>query len=153
MHFFCFEWRSDINNLKQINYTFVNLRGAFICFILRDIILSSQNFSLVEWYCLYCLSQTYNLEIQWNSSKILQDTAKKNCRNPGDTQICFNVYEISIRRRLTLINTRSYHDILGVCWSVRKRPSYSCFFINVLYSLTCFRQIQFISFWCIYCLY
>ena len=43
-----------------------------------------------------------------------KDALKKSCRNPRDTQRCFNVYEMPIRRRLTLANTRSYDEILSV---------------------------------------
>ena len=39
---------TDINNLKQTNTTFMNLRGAVICFILCDTILSSKVFSRFE---------------------------------------------------------------------------------------------------------
>ena len=130
----------------------MNLRGAFICFVSCHITLSLRKSVFIELYSLCCLSQAYGVELQWDSLKFHKDALKKNCRNPVDTRICFNVCKMSTRRRLTLVNTRSYDDILDVC-CVPKILSPSCFFINVWYPLFCFRQSQFISFWCIYCLY
>ena len=54
-----------------------------------------------------------------------KDAQKKNCRNPRDTQRCFNVYKMPIRRHLTLANTRSYDEILSVCRSVQKISSHT----------------------------
>ena len=51
----------------------------------------------------------------WLETAVKQFEALKNCRNPGETRHCFNVYKMSIRRRFTLVNARSYDDILGVC--------------------------------------
>ena len=93
---------------------------------------------------LHCLSQAYGLKPQWDSLKLHKDALKKNCRNPGDTRRCFNVYKMSTRRRLTLVNARFYDDdILGVCQIVPKTPShkliislfhFDIFFIYVSYS-------------------
>ena len=95
---------------------------------------------------MYWLSQVYVLKPPWNSLKLHKDVLKKNCRNPGDTQGCFNVYKLSKRRRLTLINTRSYDDkfvsVTGVCWHVPKMPSHAV--------IICFVQAQFNSFWHVY---
>ena len=73
---------------------------------------------------MYYLNQVYGLKPQWNSLELHNDALKKNYKNPEDTRR-FNVYMMSVRRRLTLVNARCYDDILGVCWSVPKMPSHA----------------------------
>ena len=37
---YSFKWKNDLVNLEQTNTIFLNLKGAFTCFILCDVILS-----------------------------------------------------------------------------------------------------------------
>ena len=54
--------------------------------------------------------------------KLHKRALKRNCRKLRDTRHCFNVYKMFTWHPLTLVNARSYDDILSVCWSVPKIP-------------------------------
>ena len=89
--------------------------------------------------------------MNWNCSETVWNFIKALWRKIVETQETHEAVPTSIRRRLTLVNSCFYDDILDICWSVPKMPSYKEIFF-ILQNLIVLSTVMFENFfgknWC-----
>ena len=94
---------------------------------------------------------TWVKPMNWNCSETVWNFIKTLWRKIVETQETHEAVPTSIRRRLTLVNSCFYDDILDISWSVPKMPSYKETFF-ILQNLIVLSTVMFENFfgknWC-----